>query len=501
MSTGASWKSAQFAVSAGATVKTRSSSEHRGEYSASTGVRAARPSSRRHRATVDTVNSYGNAARVSSVRASSLALEAERQLHQQFCLPKPALSYASVPVGPAASMASAAVAAVVHQAGAPAPTAPYQHQHPGYNAEPPSSVVMPRAEEQAPARHVLGPHIAYAQYVTPPPTPSVGYSFYVPTIAEQLLQLPILIEPFHQVRHPSCGFDEHGVWPFETVIVNLRTREDRRQHMRSQLAAAQLCATRFEAQTGADAPEWAITTTWDSTLNSRFDDKTVPHPRLAMTPGERGCAMSHALLWAAVACQPDDAPPLLILEDDVELLSPTFGAEAASLVASIEATFAPAEREVVLYVGAHVPQWRSRRAFPVLPGRVLREADYAWQTSSYLIWPAAARTLLGAMPIDCPVDNFLSKHFLEHRLRALVVLPNLAAQSSPYRDGDILHSNVFKPVVSVEPDLRRALEESQASIGETYEPPLALGSLPSVPKHCSEAARGALATRMASGYP
>jgi len=197
----------------------------------------------------------------------------------------------------------------------------------------------------------------------------------------------------------------------------------------------------------------------------------------------------------------DDAPPLLILEDDVELLSPTFGAEAASLVASIEATFAPAEREVVLYVGAHVPQWRSRRAFPVLPGRVLREADYAWQTSSYLIWPAAARTLLGAMPIDCPVDNFLSKHFLEHRLRALVVLPNLAAQSSPYRDGDILHSNVFKPVVSVEPDLRRALEESQASIGETYEPPLALGSLPSVPKHCSEAARGALATRMASGYP
>jgi GR25 family glycosyltransferase involved in LPS biosynthesis len=220
-----------------------------------------------------------------------------------------------------------------------------------------------------------------------------------------------------------------------------------------------------------------------------------------MTPGERGCAMSHALLWAAVACRPDDAPPLLILEDDVELLSPTFGAETAALVASIEATFAPSERDVVLYVGAHVPQWRSRRAFPVLPGRVLREADYAWQTSSYLIWPAAARILLAAMPIDCPVDNFLSKFFLEHRLRALVVLPNLAAQSSPYRDGDILHSNVFKPVVSVQPDLRRALEESQASIGETYEPPPAHVPLPHVPKQRCDEARVVLAARTVAGYP
>jgi GR25 family glycosyltransferase involved in LPS biosynthesis len=459
------WKTAQFALSPGATVKTRSSgssNEHSAAAKGAAGRQNLNSGLRRHRATVETVSSYGSAAARASGGQRCLAAEAERQLHEQ-PYPSKATVYAE-PVDPAQSTAPAAD--VVHPAGAPAPTAYYQGPHPGYAAAPPLSVAMPRVEGQAP--HVHGPPIAYAQYGTPPPTPAVGYSLYPPSMAERLLQLPTLVEPFHQVAHPSCGFDERGVRPFETVVVNLRTREDRRQHMRSQLAATQLCATRFEAQTGADAPEWAVTTTWDSTLNSRFDDKTVPHPRLAMTRGERGCAMSHALLWAAVACRPDDAPPLLILEDDVELLTPTFGAEVAALVASVEATFAPKDREVVLYVGAHVPQWRSRRAFPVLPGRMLREADYAWQTSSYLIWPAAARTLLNAMPIDCPVDNYLSKFFLEHRIRALVVLPNLAAQSSPYRDGDILHSNVFKPVITVEPNLRRALEASQASIGETY---------------------------------
>lgn len=444
--------------------------------------RLSRSSSRRHRTTSEAAHSFASAVSTTAARNANLsALEAERararllqQLPQYTYVHKPPIHH-ETPVDAAMAMAPAPVVAYIGHDRSPTPAFSYNQQL-GVAPGPAASVMMSPLPARPPVVHVSGQQVSYAQYITPPPTPSLAFSLYPvafeqPSILERLLQLPVLIEPFHQVMQPSCGIDGHGLQPFETVVINLKKREDRRQHMRSQLAAAHLSAVRFEAQTGADAPDWAVTTTWDSTLNSKFDDKTVPHPRLAMTPGERGCAMSHALLWAAIACRPDDARPLLILEDDVELLSPTFGAETAALVASVEATFLPAEREVVLYVGAHVPKWRSRRAFPVLPGRVLREADYAWQTSSYLIWPAAARALLAAMPIDCPVDNYMSKFFLEHSLRALVCLPNIAAQSSPYRDGDILHSNVFKPRVSVEPSLRRALEESQASIGEKYEVP------------------------------
>lgn len=37
-------------------------------------------------------------------------------------------------------------------------------------------------------------------------------------------------------------------------------------------------------------------------------------------------------------------------------------------------------------------------------GYGLREAEYVYQTSSYIIWPAAARKLLTELPIDGPAD-------------------------------------------------------------------------------------------------
>ena len=38
----------------------------------------------------------------------------------------------------------------------------------------------------------------------------------------------------------------------------------------------------------------------------------------------------------------------------------------------------------------------------------LREAEYLWQTSSYIIWPAAARKLLRHLPVDSPTDCYIS---------------------------------------------------------------------------------------------
>ena len=36
---------------------------------------------------------------------------------------------------------------------------------------------------------------------------------------------------------------------------------------------------------------------------------------------------------------------------------------------------------------------------------VLRDAEYLWQTSSYLIWPPAAAELVKALPADAPADK------------------------------------------------------------------------------------------------
>jgi hypothetical protein len=101
---------------------------------------------------------------------------------------------------------------------------------------------------------------------------------------------------------------------------------------------------------------------------------------------------------------------------------------------------------VVLYVGCEVTQWRDQRRIVVEgpPMLKLREAEYVWQTSSYILWPAAARMLLSRLPIDCPTDCYISKLVLEGYITAVVACPQIAEQRDPYAKGDIKHTNIYK---------------------------------------------------------
>ena len=72
----------------------------------------------------------------------------------------------------------------------------------------------------------------------------------------------------------------------------------------------------------------------------------------------------------------------------------------------------------------------------------LKEAEWAWQTHAYIIWPAAATILLQGLPMDAPVDVYLSTHFQQRRLCGLVCEPELATQLDPYHGGDVEHSSL-----------------------------------------------------------
>ena len=157
-----------------------------------------------------------------------------------------------------------------------------------------------------------------------------------------------------------------------------------------------------------------VTLTWDTTINSRYDPSQRPHPAVRMTPGERGCAMSHMALWHGLASGPDDAKPLLILEDDVELEA-GFAEACENMVRHVEEA-PPAERTVLGYLGAYVLSWRAMKPVPLgTTSHKLKEAAYLWQTSSYLVWPAAARMLLSKLPVDMPIDCFIARAVLQAR--------------------------------------------------------------------------------------
>ena len=56
----------------------------------------------------------------------------------------------------------------------------------------------------------------------------------------------------------------------------------------------------------------------------------------------------------------------------------------------------------------------------------MREAEYLWTTVAYVIWPQGARKLLKNLPVDQPVDNFMSSLVASKQLRGYAVVPDLA---------------------------------------------------------------------------
>ncbi|KAL1521068.1 hypothetical protein AB1Y20_022623 [Prymnesium parvum] len=239
----------------------------------------------------------------------------------------------------------------------------------------------------------------------------------------------------------GCGAD--------IVYINLSHRTDRRRSIEEQLAKHQLTAWRSEASRFDDHDSRVVTRTWDSTLSCKFDKAIMP-ARLSMSNGEIGCATSHAVLWHTCAMRDDDAPALLVLEDDAMLYA-NFCARARKCIRAIEAVFPPKERQSLLFLGAEVMQWRNDSTADKVNAKLncaLREADFLYQTSSYVIWPAAARKLLSHLPINAPVDVFISRMTLERHIRSFVVTPKLACQKPEFDacsgNGDIEHTNVYK---------------------------------------------------------
>jgi len=227
--------------------------------------------------------------------------------------------------------------------------------------------------------------------------------------------------------------------PFVCVYINLASRVDRRESVEAQMAREGLHAWRLEAATVEQADPRIVSTTWNSSLNCKYDTRTLP-ATLTMSNGERGCSMSHAILWHACASSGDDTP-MLILEDDA-VLSPNFVARTRKLIARVEAAVPAEERTVLLYLGGDVMAWRKEEDALQL-GYGLRECEYVYQTSSYILWPAAARKLLTLLPVDGPADVYLSRLLLERKLRALMCRPRLVCQAAPYENGDIDHTNIF----------------------------------------------------------
>jgi len=233
----------------------------------------------------------------------------------------------------------------------------------------------------------------------------------------------------------------NGRLPME--VVSMSNRYDRWDRMAVRwngmmIMHPEVCIAmdRFDATNGAKdpIPLKLVTKTWDTNRNRKYVgngtwyDKVDEH--LELTPGERGCAASHVRLWKKVAKM--DGPAILVEDDAI----PVEGF-ADKLLQGMKDVPADAD---LLYLGYSKPDkspWIRE-----VPGTDIAQAEYVWTTVGYMIWPSGARKLLQRLPVDSPVDNYMSWASHENVTKVYAFKTPIIKQELPWNlASDVEHSD------------------------------------------------------------
>ena len=238
---------------------------------------------------------------------------------------------------------------------------------------------------------------------------------------------------------------------FKAVVINLERRKDRLLSCTDAFdkEMPSLNLERFPAIDGTNVlveiPVTHVTRSWDSTNNERFKKirdrrkgwNSYRKPKqflLQLSPGERGCAMSHVQAWQWHAGN-DWLRPLLVLEDDAK--------PQPGLLTELVGLWNEVPRDAhILYLG-----YSRANKFTNYIGPKLAKCDYVWTTVAYIVMPGKVKDLLKLLPINEPIDNWLSHHSHEGRLNNYCVTPKLVYPAKPWEeDSNIVHSDDANPV-------------------------------------------------------
>lgn len=230
------------------------------------------------------------------------------------------------------------------------------------------------------------------------------------------------------------------------VVVNLERRPDRMDGCRARLTrhCSWLQNSHFTASDGRkDAIGLdEVVNAWHTGPNVKYqklramrkgwnDLDSYQERELELSPGERGCAMSHIRAWRyCLETCGDDERPLLVLEDDAAP-TPQFTEGLKAALAAL-----PSDAHL-LYLGySQAADWKREVSSSLV------EAEYVWTTVGYIVWPAGARILLNRLPIDQPVDNWMASMCAAGDIKAYCVRPKIVLQAEAWNvNSDVAHSD------------------------------------------------------------
>merc|ERR550514_1887726 len=88
----------------------------------------------------------------------------------------------------------------------------------------------------------------------------------------------------------------------------------------------------------------------------------------------------------------------------------------------------------------------------------MAEVDYVWTTVGYIIWPKGARKLLQRLPIDSPVDNFMSWASHTNHTVAYATSQPIIKQEAPWNiASNVEHSDEKSQISKEREDFKKQL--------------------------------------------
>ena len=177
--------------------------------------------------------------------------------------------------------------------------------------------------------------------------------------------------------------------PFDIFVINLERATQRHEFMREQLDRLGVEYT-FVSAMDARVLDPALADVWID------DARTAAFLGKPLTPGEKGCALSHILLWEKISRGETDA---LILEDDTILPEHSLVELLAPVLPELKS-----DRVILL---RHVANsfWRKGTISLLGAAYTLCKPNHkVYMAAAYLITPQAARQLV----------TFLRRHKLTH---------------------------------------------------------------------------------------
>lgn len=234
-----------------------------------------------------------------------------------------------------------------------------------------------------------------------------------------------------QPKEPKDDVKEKPMTALDNILyINMANRPDRRERLEEQLAQHGLSATRFEAVEGKNVDSSVIDDRWRPGLNAKFDKRQQADALHILSPGERGCAGSHAALW--LQCVSENRP-MIIIEDDAVLAE----------------DFSDKCQQAMAHIAEHDPSFLYLQSKPAQLGDYYKEitsslavldVKYSWETGGYIVWPETAAILLQNLPMHEPVDNFLARMAYDNHIHQYICFPPIIKQYDQYTDTDILHT-------------------------------------------------------------